>query len=221
MNTESVSFEAAAKTDVILSTTNTFEEVGLKSVVNQLGWRNVTHSGTAPHEKTIAIVSVTSQQMTNAALAAVLARYAPARVVLLVPSMANFFLFLKCPKSVVSILQRDADMDHLRTTLDFIGMGHTLLPWGSSDSQPCVGHSEPPDLAQEEWHLTDREIEISREIAVGRSNKEIARELGIAANTVDVHVSAIRRKLGVHNRTQIAVKIVEKMGQIPSQQQHA
>ncbi len=221
MNTAPISIGEVAKTDVILSTTNTFEEVGLKSVVSQLGWRNVTHSDVAPHEETVAIVSVTSQQMTNAALAAVLARYAPARVVLLVPSMANFFLFLKCPKSVVSILQRDADMDHLRTTLDFIGLGHTLLPWGNSDCQPCVIQPEPTDEAQDEWHLTDREVEISREIAVGRSNKEIARALGIAANTVDVHVSAIRRKLGVHNRTQIAVKIVEKMGQIPSTQQLA
>ncbi|WP_224826163.1 response regulator transcription factor [Cognatishimia sp. MH4019] len=218
MTTSPISIGEASKIDVILSTTNTFEEIGLKSVVTQLGWRNVTQSDRVPREDTIAIVSVTSQQMTNSALAAILSRFAPARVVLLVPSMANFFLFLKCPKSVVSILQRDADMDHLRTTLDFIGMGHTLLPWGNSDCQPCVSQSEPPDSVQEEWHLTDREVEISREIAVGRSNKEIARELGIAANTVDVHVSAIRRKLGVHNRTQIAVKIVEKMGQTPPSQ---
>lgn len=208
----------ASDTDVIIATKNTLEDIGLKAVVQDLGWTNISASDKALSDSTIAIVSVTSQQMTNAALAAILSAYAPARVVLLVPSMANFFLFLKCPKSVVSIIQRDADMDQLRTTLEFIGLGHTLLPWGKAEYQPCVSQSDRPESVQEEWHLTDREVEISREIAVGRSNKEIARQLGIAANTVDVHVSAIRRKLGVHNRTQIAVKIVEKLGQhMPNQ----
>ncbi len=198
---------------VVISTKNTLEEMALRAVVGQLGWADKSSSDLPLTEETIAIVSLTSQQMTNAALSAILGNFAPARVVLLVPSMANFFLFLQCPKAVVSIIQRDCEMDQLRTTLEFIGHGHTLLPWGKSEFQPCASHTQKPETVQEEWSLTNRELEISREIAYGRSNKEIARQLGIAANTVDVHVSAIRRKLGVHNRTQIAVKIVEKMGQ--------
>lgn len=204
--------------ETIISTQNTLEEVALRATVKDMNWTEVSLSGTELTDKMVAIVSVTSQQMTNAALSAALSRFAPARVVLVVPSMANFFLFLQCPPSVVSIIQRDCELEQFRTTLEFIGHGHTLLPWGQSENQPCASHTPAPETVQQEWSLTNRELEISREIAYGRSNKEIARQLGIAANTVDVHVSAIRRKLGVHNRTQIAVKIVEKLGQNASQQ---
>lgn len=210
--------QTVPKINAIIATQNTLEEMGLRATLRDLGWGRYTLSEIEPTEDMVAIVSVTSQQMTNAALSAVLSKFTPARVVLLVPSMSNFFLFLKCPPSVVSIVQRDCDLEQLRTTLEFVGHGHTLLPWGQPENQPHVAEAEKPETVQEEWSLTNRELEISREIASGRSNKEIARQLGIAANTVDVHVSAIRRKLGVHNRTQIAVKIVEKMGQyMPTQ----
>jgi DNA-binding NarL/FixJ family response regulator len=52
--------------------------------------------------------------------------------------------------------------------------------------------------------LTDREIEIVRVLAHGRTNAEIAAELFLAAGTVKNHVAAIQRKLGVRNRVGIA-----------------
>ena len=52
--------------------------------------------------------------------------------------------------------------------------------------------------------LTDREIEIVRVLAQGRTNAEIAAELFLAAGTVKNHVAAIQRKLGVRNRVGIA-----------------
>jgi len=53
--------------------------------------------------------------------------------------------------------------------------------------------------------LTDREIEIAREIARGRSNKEIAGDLGIAERTVKSHLTVIFEKLGVRDRLQLAL----------------
>lgn len=57
--------------------------------------------------------------------------------------------------------------------------------------------------------MSAREIEVLRLIAQGRSNKEIASELGIAEGTVKAHVTNIFLKLGAADRTQaitIAVK---------------
>jgi len=53
--------------------------------------------------------------------------------------------------------------------------------------------------------LTPRETCIARAICQGLANKEIARELGIAVQTVKNHVSVIMVKLGVNSRTQIAL----------------
>ncbi|MEV7076174.1 response regulator [Streptomyces sp. NPDC091972] len=52
--------------------------------------------------------------------------------------------------------------------------------------------------------LTDRELEITRLVAQGRTNAEIASELFIAPGTVKNHVAAVQRKLGARNRVGIA-----------------
>lgn len=58
--------------------------------------------------------------------------------------------------------------------------------------------------------LTPREREILCHLADGRSNKVIARVLGITDGTVKLHVKAILRKLAVHSRVEAAVIAVEK-----------
>ncbi|KAA9376608.1 response regulator transcription factor [Microbispora cellulosiformans] len=52
--------------------------------------------------------------------------------------------------------------------------------------------------------LSNREIEVVRAVARGRTNQEIAAELFISLSTVKTHVSGIQAKLGVRNRVQIA-----------------
>lgn len=50
--------------------------------------------------------------------------------------------------------------------------------------------------------LSGRELEVSRYLVQGRSNKEIARQLGISAATVKNHVHNILEKLHVHTRAE-------------------
>ncbi|MED1115365.1 response regulator transcription factor [Bacillus paramycoides] len=57
--------------------------------------------------------------------------------------------------------------------------------------------------------LTKREQEVLREIAKGRSNKEIAAELHITEQTVKTHVSNVLAKLEVDDRTQAALYAVK------------
>ncbi len=56
--------------------------------------------------------------------------------------------------------------------------------------------------------LTERETEVLRQLAQGKSNKEIAATLVIAEKTVRTHVSNILAKLGVTSRTQAALHAV-------------
>lgn len=61
----------------------------------------------------------------------------------------------------------------------------------------------PRDLVEP---LSERERQVLRQLALGRSNKEIARALNLVEGTVKNHMSHILGKLGVLDRTQAALK---------------
>ena len=51
--------------------------------------------------------------------------------------------------------------------------------------------------------LTQRQAEVVSLLATGKSTREVARALGVAPRTVQVHVGLIMKKLGVANRLQV------------------
>ncbi|MHB1986553.1 MAG: LuxR C-terminal-related transcriptional regulator [Acidimicrobiales bacterium] len=53
--------------------------------------------------------------------------------------------------------------------------------------------------------LTRRETDVLRLLARGRSNKQIATELGLGLRTIEGHVSSVLGKLGVASRTEAVV----------------
>jgi DNA-binding CsgD family transcriptional regulator len=58
--------------------------------------------------------------------------------------------------------------------------------------------------------LTARELEVVRELAFGRSNKEIAACLAISEETVKTHVAHVLGKLQADNRTQALVQALKR-----------
>jgi two-component system nitrate/nitrite response regulator NarL len=70
---------------------------------------------------------------------------------------------------------------------------------------PALAPAEPAAPADPLASLSPREQQILRRIALGDSNKEIARVLGIAETTVKIHVQHILRKLNLSSRVQAAV----------------
>ena len=58
--------------------------------------------------------------------------------------------------------------------------------------------------------LTNREVEVLRLVAQGRSNREIAAELFIAEKTARNHVEHVYAKLGVNNRTQASLAAIDR-----------
>ena len=55
--------------------------------------------------------------------------------------------------------------------------------------------------------LTERQVEVLRLMAQGKSNRDIAALLGLSEGTVKVHMTAILKALGVSSRTQAMVAI--------------
>ena len=57
-------------------------------------------------------------------------------------------------------------------------------------------------------HLTSREQQVADAIARGLSNKQIADELGISAETVKRHLASIYSKLAIPGRVALAIHVV-------------
>lgn len=66
-----------------------------------------------------------------------------------------------------------------------------------ADKVPGAGHPMPK--------LSERQALILRLIVEGKLNKQIAGEIGLAEQTVKIHITNIFRKLGVRTRTQAAM----------------
>ncbi|MDF2926571.1 MAG: DNA-binding response regulator [Paenibacillaceae bacterium] len=62
-----------------------------------------------------------------------------------------------------------------------------------------------PEQQQMQVSLTPRELSILRLVGEGRSNREMAEELGLSIGTVKNHVSQIIDKLELRDRTQLAI----------------
>lgn len=72
----------------------------------------------------------------------------------------------------------------------------------SSNNNRRNRHEDNPVSPEMLNSLTRRQLLVLERMSKGESNKQIAYNLNIAETTVKAHVSAILRKLGVHNRVQ-------------------
>jgi DNA-binding NarL/FixJ family response regulator len=103
-------------------------------------------------------------------------------------------------------LYKDVDPGALVQAIRAVYGGQVLLAPEAAEAM-LAG---PADRVQTEAGsaLTDREREVLRLLAAGRSNREIARELMVAEKTVKTHVSNVLMKLAVQDRTQAALYAV-------------
>lgn len=77
--------------------------------------------------------------------------------------------------------------------------------WTQHELRRVNGTNGTVQQVELEVSLTQRETQVLRQLALGLSNKEIARALHISVETVKEHVHHILEKLGVSGRTQAAV----------------
>ncbi len=132
------------------------------------------------------------------------ARGSTARVLVLTSATDPASASLAMRSGAAGVLYKDVDPDALVRAIRSVHDGHLLLAPGAAG--PLV---RTPSVS---WGgmdaLTSREREVLAELAQGRSNREIARALGVAEKTVKAHVSSVLAKLGVQDRTQAALLAV-------------
>lgn len=110
----------------------------------------------------------------------------------------------------VGYLLKNTEADELVRAIKAAAQGQVQLsPEAAARLMREVRMPDSPET------LTEREIEVLREIALGFSNKEIAQHLSIGEKTVKTHVSNILSKLNVASRTQAALYAV-RLGLVDS-----
>lgn len=107
----------------------------------------------------------------------------------------------------VGFITKSSPREQMTEALNQILAGNVYLPSDiirSSQPENRRSHRKdenqiPPELLSS---LTRRQLLVLERMSKGESNKQIAYNLNIAETTVKAHVSAILRKLNVHNRIQ-------------------
>ena len=76
--------------------------------------------------------------------------------------------------------------------------------------RPAANDGGPVPATAELASLTPRQRQVLDLLVRGHSNREIAKQLGVAQGTVRIHVAAILRALNVRNRTQAALTAMHR-----------
>jgi NarL family two-component system response regulator LiaR len=103
----------------------------------------------------------------------------------------------------IGYLLKDVDRADLVSAIRAAAEGRTTLH--PEAQQKLMRQLSTPAPASPLAVLTDRELDVLRLIARGKSNKAIASTLKLSVGTVKGYVSAILAKLGVADRTQAAL----------------
>ncbi|WP_390898914.1 response regulator [Pseudomonas soli] len=72
------------------------------------------------------------------------------------------------------------------------------------------GEEGEPELPAAFEKLSPRQLEVARLVSKGKTNYQIACELGITENTVKLYVSQVLRLTHMHNRTQLALALTPR-----------
>jgi DNA-binding NarL/FixJ family response regulator len=67
-------------------------------------------------------------------------------------------------------------------------------------------------METQQQQFTERDLEVAQLLLEGKSNKQIALQLGISTRAVEQHLTHIYGKLGVCSRTAAALKLIRLLG---------
>lgn len=123
-------------------------------------------------------------------------------VVLLTAAIDDFQLGEALKLAADGIVMKNNDPARLIECLQSVADG---CPWLDPDIRARAGTMG----RRTDSSLSARERQLVGLVALGRRNREIAAELGITEGTVKVYLHAIFEKLGVANRTELAMRAGE------------
>jgi len=125
----------------------------------------------------------------------------------------------KLPETAILMLSMHSEDTLVRQALDAGARGYILksvvdmelvtairrVVAGEIVLDPQVSRATTPLKGERSSGLTVRELEVLHLIVAGKSNKEIAADLDLSANTIAVHRANIMDTLGIHKTAELVV----------------
>ncbi|MCM1083373.1 MAG: response regulator transcription factor [Clostridium sp.] len=96
------------------------------------------------------------------------------------------------------------DFEGIVPALMAVAKGQSVFGQDIVEKLPCL-MSKKEAFDYEGYGISDKEFEIIVEVAAGKSNKEISAKLFLSEGTVRNYISTILEKLGLRDRTQLAI----------------
>lgn len=154
------------------------------------------------HQPDVAVLDVQMPGTTGIeATREIRARFPGVRILILTAYDDDPYIFTLLRAGADGYILKSAPAEELVRAVRAVAAGQTAL--SPQVARKVVQQVAPSAaLAAQSEPLTGRELEVLRLVARGRTNKEIGRELGISARTVQGHLANIYGKLGVYSRTE-------------------
>jgi len=129
------------------------------------------------------------------------------RVLILTTFERDDYVFEALQIGASGFLLKTAPPEELLTAVRVVSRGEALLSPSVTRRviQEVTRHQRRAPRSPELDRLTQRELEVLRLLAEGRSNAEIAAELYLSEATVKTHTSSVLSKLGLRDRVQVVI----------------
>ncbi len=189
--------------DDFLMSRQVFENAILQSEDYELAAAYATAAEAVEHIKDMKVDLVImdivmTEGMSGLAAARKIKEADPSVKILIVTSMPEVSYIDRARQiGVESFWYKEVQEQPILEVMDRTMKGESIYP----DSTPVVQLGNAVST-----EFTEREIEVLREMVDGRSNKEIAEQLGISERTVKMHITAMLEKTGFRSRLELAVK---------------
>ncbi|MFI9019164.1 response regulator [Streptomyces griseus] len=134
------------------------------------------------------------------------------RVIVLTTFETDEYVFAALRAGASGFLTKEIEPDMLRQAVRSVAAGDALLSPGATRrviEQFAHRPAAPTDTAERLAVLTARELEVTRLIATGLSNDQIADRLFISPLTAKTHITRAIAKLGVRDRAQLVILAYE------------
>lgn len=132
------------------------------------------------------------------------------RVLILTVHTDDAHVFQGIKAGAQGYILKDCTPEDLTRAIRTVHAGDTIMAQDIARKMLTTFEGIRSDNADITPHLTERELEVVKALAQGKSNKEIAQILDISEKTVRNHASNIYKKLHIFDRTQAVIYAIRK-----------